>query len=112
MRIAGGRGATKLTREQVLELAKLAYERGEKPDLSGRDLSDLGLFHARLPEADLSQSDLRQVVLTRADLNGADLSKPDLTEANLTQASLRGANLSHTKDWELNNFLTCKRNTR
>ena len=45
MRIAGGKGAMKLTREQVLELAKLAYERGEKLDLSGRDLSDLEYGH-------------------------------------------------------------------
>ncbi len=48
----------KLTREQVLELAELAYGRSEKPDLSGHDLSGLGPFQARLPEADLSGSDL------------------------------------------------------
>ena len=97
----GGATAVKLTSEQVLELAALAYGRGDKPDLSSRDLSDLGLFQARLPEADLSESDLRQVVLTKADLRGAQLEGANLNHADLREADLSGARYNEYTVWSV-----------
>ena len=43
----------KLLVADVLELAKLAKERGKRLDLQGRDLSDLGLFKADLSSCPL-----------------------------------------------------------
>ncbi len=46
----------KLYERDVLELAELAYQRGEKPALRGHDLSGLGLYRAQLLEADSAKT--------------------------------------------------------
>jgi hypothetical protein len=95
---------------------------GERPILSGEDLSEMDLTGVNLSEADLSdaelfqadlsEANLKMAVLTRADLAGADLSgaalykaelsdacliEVDLTGASLGAAVLKGADLRGTK---------------
>ena len=71
-----------LTVNDVREVIKMARERGEQPDLSRRDLSNMQFFKA----------DLQGVNLSRADLTGANLTRADLNQANLNGADLSGAN--------------------
>jgi hypothetical protein len=81
---------------------------GERPKLTGEDLSEMDLTGANLGEADLTDAELFQTDLTeanlkmavfrRADLSGANLSgaalyKAELADACLIEANLTGANL-------------------
>ena len=61
--------------------------------VSGVDLTDAVLEHARLIGADLSGGRLVGTRLTGADLSGADLRGADVTGAFLTGGNLSGANL-------------------
>ena len=75
----GYRRHVQLTEMQVLEIARLAFEKGEKPDLRGRRMSAIGLYQAKLSGADLREADLTQTNLSGADLSQANLSKADLS---------------------------------
>jgi uncharacterized protein YjbI with pentapeptide repeats len=79
----------KLTREQVEQIVKEAWEREVRPDLRGADLRMVNLSEANLSKANLSKANLG-----RAKLFGAILSGADLSEANLSRAKLFGADLS------------------
>jgi uncharacterized protein YjbI with pentapeptide repeats len=63
-------------------------------DLSGSDLSYLGLAGADLSRTDLRGADLSSADLSGTNLSGADLSRTILNNANLGNANLRGASLS------------------
>ncbi len=104
----------KLTRQQVEKIVREARKKGERPDLSGVDLSKAELSGVDLSRANLSWANLSRVYLirtdfrranlsganligtylNRADLSGADLSEAKLNRADLTSTNLNGANLS------------------
>ncbi|MDH5527929.1 MAG: pentapeptide repeat-containing protein, partial [Nitrospirota bacterium] len=77
--------------------------RGERADLSGRDLSQMDLSDAVLDKArmvrtnlsgtDLSGASLRGTDLTWSNLKGARLSNADMREARLPDVDLTGARL-------------------
>ncbi len=68
-----------LDESQVRELVSQARAKNMTPDLSGQNLSGLGLFKYDLHGADLAGATLREIVLDVADLTGADLKQADLT---------------------------------
>ena len=78
-----------MTRDEVLRIVREAQGRGERPNLSGADLTRADLTRANLSGANLSEANL-----TRANLSGADLTRADLTRANLRWADLTGADLT------------------
>ncbi len=67
---------------------------GERPQLSGEDLSEMDLTGVNLGEADLTDAELFSTDLTEANLKMADLGKADLSGAVLTGAALYKANLA------------------
>jgi uncharacterized protein YjbI with pentapeptide repeats len=83
----------RLTRADVERIVKEAREKGERPDLSDTDLSQVGLSRANLSEADLKGTDLSRTNLNGADLYGANLSRARLSGADLYGADLSGADL-------------------
>ena len=88
----------KLTREQIEQIIKEAWEKGETPDLRGADLgranlSRANLSGANLREANLSWASLYEANLSFATLSGAHLHWVHLSSANLSEARLSGAGL-------------------
>ena len=67
-----------MTRDEVLEIVRLAHEKGERANLYGADLRG-----ANLRDADLCDTNLRD-----ADLYGANLCDANLRDANLCDADL------------------------
>ena len=86
----------RLDSQQVEDLIQLSVERGEVVDLSGQDLSLLGLGDANLTGAIITDARLVETNLAGAALRGADFTNSDLTEASFFRADLRGANLTNT----------------
>jgi hypothetical protein len=70
--------------------------RGERADLSEKDLRGANLSLEDLSYADLSKADLRGANLWGSNLNGADLSEADLSGVNLLGVNLGGAKLHGT----------------
>lgn len=88
----------KLSREEVLEIVRVAKEKGERPDfstvdLSGLDLSEVELTRANFSAADLSAANLSRANLSMSYLNRADLRMAKLNGANLGMAYLNGSDL-------------------
>lgn len=77
-----------MNRDDVINLLRVASERGERPNLRGANLSGANLRYANLSRADLSYANLEF-----ADLRGADLGFADLYDANLRGVDLRGAKI-------------------
>jgi uncharacterized protein YjbI with pentapeptide repeats len=86
----------RLDSQQVWDLIQLAAERGEVVDLSGQDISLLGLGDANLTGAIITDARLVETNLAGAELRGADFTNSDLTEVSFFRADLRGANLTST----------------
>jgi hypothetical protein len=87
---------TKLSREEVLEIVRVAREKGERPDLRGPDLRAVNLSAADLSGVDLRGVDLIGANFVSTNLSKADLSEAHLGEVNLSIANLSGANLIRT----------------
>ena len=77
-----------MNRDDVINLLRVASERGERPNLLGANLSGADLRYEKLSRADLSYANLEF-----ADLRGADLGFADLLYANLRGINLRGAKI-------------------
>ena len=65
-----------------------------RANLTGADLTWVGLRGANLMRANLTGADLTGANLTWVGLTGANLTRADLTGANLTRANLMRANLT------------------
>jgi uncharacterized protein YjbI with pentapeptide repeats len=93
-----------LSRKEVLEIVRVAREKGERPNFSRADLtkanlamadlSGADLFKANLFRTNLIEANLSGAYLGGADFGGANLGGADLTQANLSEANLRGADLN------------------
>jgi uncharacterized protein YjbI with pentapeptide repeats len=81
----------RLRSDDVRKLAKSAKEDGQPVDLSGRNLSHLGLDGIDLSGANLSHARLVQTYLTGSNLQDVDFSESDLSSAYLSRADLRRA---------------------
>ena len=86
-----------MTRDEVLEIVRLAHEKCERVDLRSADLRDVYLRGANLRGADLRGANLGDADLWGADLRGADLRSAKLYGAGLWGANLCGADLHDTK---------------
>lgn len=80
--------------EQVLQIARTAYERNERPNFNGADLSGLNLSFTHLVRADLTGANLTEVDMSGANLTFADFRQTNLSEALLIRANFSGADLS------------------
>ncbi len=79
--------------DMVRQAISLARGRGERPDLSGHDLSYLMLEHDDLHDVNFSRTDLSRTDFVGANLAGADLSDAELLGTVFRGAKLPGANL-------------------
>jgi uncharacterized protein YjbI with pentapeptide repeats len=84
----------KLTRKQVEQIVKEAWQKGERADLRGANLIEADLNGANLSGADLIEADLSRAKLIGARLIEVNLSGANFSEANLGRTILIGANLS------------------
>ena len=82
-----------LNMEQVLQIARTAYEQNERPNFNGVDLSGLNLSFTHLVRADLAGANLTEVDMSGADLTFADFRQANLSEAILIRANFSGADL-------------------
>lgn len=81
------------TAHQITHMLHIARA-GERPDISGRDLTYLDLSDLDFKGAILTRSDFYGTDFTGANLSGADLSMTRLDRAVLIRANLSGANLT------------------
>ncbi len=78
----------------ILQVIKNAYQKDERPDLRGIDLSGANLSFVNLRRADLSGANLTGADLVGADLSFTNLSGVNLSEANMVKATLTWVNLT------------------
>ncbi|ATW58479.1 hypothetical protein SEA_C3PO_80 [Corynebacterium phage C3PO] len=98
-----------MNHDDVIDLLREAWERGEHAklygenlsgaDLSGAELRDTDLRIANMHGANLRFANLRGADLRFSNLRGADLYRANLYGANLCDADLRYANLAMTR-WD------------